>query len=398
MNLEAVHKAQTYLSEQQLDAWVVCDFRGTNPVLARLLGRGAHLTRRVVVVVPAAGPVTWHVHAIEEGQFGPEREQGASVQPYRSHDELMQNLTPQLHGCRRLALEYSPGGRLPAVSWVDAGTVDMLRELGPAQLESSADLLQTALASWDADALAGHHESCAAVVAARDIGFYAIRRAITAGQSISELEVQRLIGEHLMAAGFDTDHPAIVGANAHSGDPHYAPQPETAANIGAGDWVLIDLWARRPGEQNIFADITWVATTAAEVTPQQQQVFDIVRRARDLIVERLHDAWRAGEPVQGWQLDRLARDHIDGAGFGEQFLHRTGHSLSPGPAVHGLGANLDDVESRDTRTMLPGTGFTIEPGIYLPDFGVRLEINVYVDPDAGPTVTTPVQDDIIRLA
>ena len=162
--------------------------------------------------------------------------------------------------------------------------------------------------------------------------------------------------------------------------------------------MLIDLWARRPGEAHIFADITWVATAAPAPTRQQQAVFDIVRHARDLIVNRLHDAWRDGEPLQGWELDRLARDHIDAAGYGEQFLHRTGHSLSPGPAVHGLGANLDDVESRDTRTLLPGTGFTIEPGIYLPDFGVRLEINVFVDPDSGPTVTTPMQEEIIRLA
>ena len=134
------------------------------------------------------------------------------------------------------------------------------------------------------------------------------------------------------------------------------------------------------------------------VEPRQQLVFDIVRRARDLIVERLHDAWRLGEPVQGWQLDRLARDHIAAAGYGDRFLHRTGHSLSPGPAVHGLGANLDDVESRDTRVLLPGTGFTIEPGIYFDDFGVRLEIDVHVDPDSGPTVTTPLQEEIVLLA
>jgi Xaa-Pro dipeptidase len=162
--------------------------------------------------------------------------------------------------------------------------------------------------------------------------------------------------------------------------------------------VLIDLWARRPGDTNVFADITWVATAAPAPTAEQQRVFDIVRGARDLIVHRLHEAWRAGDPLQGCQLDRLARDHITEAGFGDRFLHRTGHSLSPGPAVHGLGANLDDVESRDTRTLLPGTGFTIEPGIYLPGFGVRLEIDVFVDPADGPTVTTPAQEEIVRLA
>ena len=395
MKTELLGRAQTFMAEVGLDAWVVCDFRGNNPVLAPILGRRPHLTRRVMLVLPVRGSPTLFVHAIEAGQFA---EEGDVVHPYRTQDALVAALRPLLSGLGRVALEYSPGGVLPAVSWVDAGTVDMLRALGPAALETSADLLQATLAVWDDAALSGHHQSCAAIVDARDVAFEAIRRALADGDVLTEYDVQSLIARHLEDGGFETDHPAIVGVNAHSADPHYAPRADHAVPIRHGDWVLIDLWARRPGDDHVFADITWVAAASPRIQPVQRQVFDIVRRARDLIVDRLQEAWRLGEPLQGRELDRLARELITGAGYGERLLHRTGHSLSPGPAVHGLGANLDDVESRDTRILLPGTGFTIEPGIYLDDFGVRLEIDVYVDPDTGPTVTTPIQDDIVLLA
>ncbi len=395
MKKELLQRAQAFMAATGVDAWVVCDFRGNNPVLAPILGRRLHLTRRVILVVPAGGAPTLFVHAIEAGQFAAE---GDAVHPYRTHDDLVAALRPLLCGLDRVALEYSPGGLLPAVSWVDAGTVDLLRELGPGSLESSADLLQATLAVWDAAALAGHNQACVAVVAAKDAAFAAIRQALVEGVVLTEYDIQCLIARQFEAGGFETDHPAIVGVNAHSGDPHYAPVADQAAPIHRGDWILIDLWARRPGDEHVFADITWVAVAAAAATPEQQQVFDIVRRARDLIVDRLQEAWRRGQSLRGCELDRLGRDLIAGAGYGERFLHRTGHSLSPGPAVHGLGANLDDVESRDTRVLLPGTGFTIEPGIYLNDFGVRLEIDVYVDPEEGPTVTTPIQDNIVLLA
>ncbi len=395
MKMDLLQSARAFMADTGLDAWVVCDFRGNNPVLAPILGNCVHTTRRVILVVPASGQTTLFVHVIEAGQFAHE---GDALRSYRTHEDLVEALRSVLSGLNRVAIEYSPGGILPAVSWVDAGTVELLRALGPESIESSADLLQATLAVWDDAALAVHHEASTAVVAAKDAAFEAIRTAIACDATLTEHDVQRLIAERLATGGFETDHDAIVGVNAHSGDPHYAPVAGQSAAIRPGDWVLIDLWARCPGDDNVYADITWVAAVAPLIEPRQQLVFDIVRRARDLIVERLQDAWRLGEPVQGWQLDRLARDHIAAAGYGDRFLHRTGHSLSPGPAVHGLGANLDDVESRDTRVLLPGTGFTIEPGIYFDDFGVRLEIDVHVDPDSGPTVTTPLQEEIVLLA
>ena len=394
MKHDILQRARTFMAATGLDAWVVCDFRGNNPVLAPILGSRPFTTRRLILVVPAEGPPTLYAHAIEKGQFADETE---LVRGYRTHEDLVQALGGQLRGMSRVALEYSPGGVLPAVSWVDAGTVDLLRALG-LQLESSADLLQSALAMWDGVTLSAHHQAVAAVVEAKDAAFEAIGAAIATGAALTEYDVQCLIGERLEQGGFETDPPAIVGVNAHSADPHYAPVAGASSPIRPGDWVLIDLWARRPGQEHVFADITWVGVAAPKVQPEQRRLFDIVRRARDLIVDRLMEAWRLEEPIQGWELDRLARDLIIEAGYGDRFLHRLGHSLSPGPAVHGLGANLDDVENHDTRLLLPGTGFTIEPGIYLEEFGVRLEINVYLDPTDGPTVTTPVQDDIVRLA
>lgn len=393
MREDALQRARAHLRGQGIDAWLVCDFRGNNPALPPLLGRRVHATRRVALVVPASGQTRLVAHAIEAGQF---REEGDALRTYATHEQFEGVLRQCLAGCRRVAMEYSPGGRLPAVSWVDGGTLDLVRGLG-LEAVTSADLLQAALAVWSQAALEGHRWAAAAVVAARDAAFAEIASALAAGRQIAERDVQQRIGTELARAGLETDHAAIVGANAHSADPHYAPAATGSAILRPGDWVLIDLWGRRPGDGEIYADITWVARAAPAVTPRQQEVFDIVRRARDLVLTRLRDSWRQGEPVQGWHLDRAARDLIAAAGYGQQLLHRTGHSLSPGPSVHGLGANLDDVESRDTRTLLPGTGFTVEPGVYLPDFGVRLEIDVYLDPQAGPTVTTPVQEEVLLL-
>lgn len=395
--MELVARAQPLMQAAGLEAWLIHDFRGNNPVLARLLRSATGdeppmATRRVALVIPASGPPKIVCHAIEAGGFG---QFDVEVISYGSRSQLEAALSQALGPARRVALEYSPRGELPTVSWVDAGTVEMLREIG-VEPASSADLLQGVLAAWDEATLAGHHRSCAAVAAAKDAAFDFVRSRLAAGQECDEFQVQQMIGEHL--SGFETDHPAIVGVNGHAADPHFSPSSVTPASIRHGDWLLIDLWARLPGDDNVYSDITWVAC-AGEPSEPQQQVFDIVRRARDLVIERMQQAWQAGESLAGWELDRLARDHIEAAGYGEAFVHRTGHSLSPGPAIHGMGVNLDDLETRDTRLLLPHTGFTIEPGIYLQgDFGVRLEVDVYVDAEHGPQVTTPIQDEIVRLA
>jgi Xaa-Pro aminopeptidase len=209
--------------------------------------------------------------------------------------------------------------------------------------------------------------------------------------------VQQFIQRRFKDVGLEATEPPIVAVNPHSGDPHYEPSAAQPTPIRRGDWVLIDLWARRANPAGVFSDITWVGYVGTSVPQKNAEVFQIVRSARDRVVERAAAAWKQKETIQGWQLDDVARSVIIDAGFGRYIRHRTGHSLSPGPLVHGVGFNLDNLETHDTREMLSGLGFTIEPGIYLPEFGVRLEINVFVDPELGPTITSCVQDQVVLL-
>ena len=386
-------RAQQYLRVERVDAWLIYDFRGHNEVWRRLLPAAPVGTRRVFLCLPAQGPPAMLVHDIERTQY---EGLGFELDSYADRRGMVQGLHRLCSGRRTVAMEYSPMAQLPTVSTVDAGTLELVRDAG-VEVVSSADLIQVCLSSWDRAALDSHQFAARAVDETRRQAFDLIRRRLADGQTSTELEVQQFILERFAQAGLETDHGPVVGVGAHSGDPHYTPDAGSSRRIDRGDWVLIDLWARLPQEGSVFADSTWVAYAGETVPSPQGRAFDIVRVARDLVIERLRSSW-GSEPVRGWELDRVARDHITAAGFGgEHFPHRTGHSLSPGSHVHGMGVNLDDLESKDTRQILPGCGFTVEPGIYLPDFGVRLEVDVFVDPQAGPVVTTEVQDEVVLL-
>ena len=389
-----LQKIQAHMRAEGIGAWLVYDFRGSNPVFWQLLGQRRQTTRRVFLVIPATGAPRLICSMVE-----PEALAGLQVQltHYASWTQMEDLLREAVGGQGRVAMEYSPGGALPIMSWVDGGTLELVRSLGP-EVVSSADLCQVALAVWSAEALVSHRDACRQVAEVKDAAFEHIRYALANHTALSEYGVQEFISAEFTKRGLDMDHPAIVGVNQNSGNPHYGPSETASASIQHGDWVLIDLWARHPGEQHIFGDITWVGFAGSRVPEPQSAVFAVVREARDKVVARLQEAWRGGEALQGWQLDRVARDIIAGYGYGEQYVHRTGHSLGPGPTVHALGVNLDDLETHDERQILPGTGFSVEPGIYLPEFGVRLEINMYVDPKTGPEVTTPQQNEVVLLA
>jgi len=359
-------------------------------------------TRRVYLVVKAEGPPRVLVHGIDAAQFQNVSLADAKIEPkvYLSWPEIATDLKTLLSGCSRVAMEYAPGCSLPVVSIADAGTVEMIRALG-FEVVSSANLVQHTIARWSADALRLHLDASARVATIKDQAFDMIRRALAASKPIHEHEVQAFIHDRFKQDGLETADEVIVAVNAHAGDPHYGPSAANPTPIRKGDWVLIDLWARHPGEDNIFSDITWVAFAGRDVPAKHREVFTAVKAARDASLARAVDGWKRRETVQGWQLDDAAREQLLSASNGafKNFIrHRTGHSLSQGPAVHGLGMNLDNLETHDTREMLPGLGYTIEPGLYLPDFGVRIEINVYVDPSKGPIVTSCIQDDIVSLA
>jgi Xaa-Pro dipeptidase len=392
---------QAYMRRELIDAWVLYDFRGSNFVLSRLLAGKRWTTRRVYLVVRAEGPPRVLVHGIDAAQFETVDLAGQRVEQkvYLSWPDIATDLKGLLAGCSRVAMEYAPGCSLPVVSIADAGTVEMVRALG-FEVVSSANLVQHAIARWSPEALKLHGDASAKVTAIKDQAFGMIRDSLAASKPVHEHEVQAFIMRRFAEEGLETADEPIVAVNAHAGDPHYGPSAATPTPIRKGDWVLIDLWARRPGEENIFSDITWVAYAGKEVPAKHREVYEAVKSARDASLARAVEGWKKKEVVQGWQLDDAAREKLIGAAGGAYatfIRHRTGHSLSQGPAVHGVGMNVDNLETHDTREMLPRLGFTIEPGLYLPEFGVRLEINVYVDEVKGPVVTSCVQDDIVLM-
>jgi Xaa-Pro dipeptidase len=395
MNLSEL---QVYMRRERIDAWLLYDFRGSNFVLSRLLPGKRWTTRRVYLVVRADGPPAVLVHGIDAAQFQSVTLAGQGVKPkvYLTWPQIGEDLKELLAGCSRIAMEYAPGCSLPVVSIADAGTVEMVRALG-FEVVSSANLVQHAIARWSPEALKLHWDASASVTEIKDQAFGMIRDALAESRTVHEHDVQAFIMKRFAEEGLETADEPIVAVNAHAGDPHYGPSATKPTPIRKGDWVLIDLWARRPGEENIFSDITWVGFAGQEVPAKHRDVFNAVRLARDASLARAVDGWKRKETVQGWQLDDAARNTLIDAGYEKFIRHRTGHSLSQGPAVHGLGMNLDNLETHDTREMLPGLGFTIEPGLYLPEFGVRLEINIYADPAKGPVVTSCVQDEVVLL-
>jgi len=381
-----LNEARQALQESTLDAWLLYDFRHSNPLFWELLGHHLHSTRRVFLCIPRAGLPTLLVHHVDAGHFLSE---DLTIIPYRDREELVRKLAAMLDGCKRVAMEYSPGGALPAVSWVDGGTLELVRSFGP-DIESSAELAQTALCRLDDAQLASHRRAARALSEIVMDAFALVRTRLSAG--IDERGVAQFIQGRFTEAGLWTDEGPVVAVNQHAGDPHYAPTLETSLPVREGDWLLIDLWAKEP--QGIFGDITWVAYVGREPTDRQRAVFAAVIGARDAAVEFLAHSARAGSFPQGWEVDRVARDFIARTGYGDAFTHRLGHSL--GSVVHGFGANLDGYETLDTRPLAPGLAFTIEPGIYLPDFGVRSEIDVYMT-SQGPEITSAVQREIVLI-
>lgn len=378
---------QQYMREQRIDAWLVYDFRGSNAIFAQLLPGKRNTTRRALLLVPANGDPVLLEHGLDSQQFD---NTGVKRERYLGWEDLGQWLRKKLAGFGRVAMEYAPGGALPVVSIVDAGTIELVRSFG-VEVVSSANVVQVSVAVWSAEALAGHRDASAKVDAIKDEAFDLIRRQLKAGQPIHEYDVVQHITKRFTAEGMEYQDNPIVGVNAHSGNPHFEVSATNPSPIRPNDWVLIDLWARFPGDANVFSDITWVGFCGSQVPAKHQQVYEVVAGARDASVQCAQQAWKAGRSVQGWQLDDAARNVIVSAGFGQYIMHRTGHSLSPGPKVHGLGFNLDNLETHDTREMLPGLGFTIEPGVYLPEFGIRSEINMFVDPKSGPILTSKCQ-------
>lgn len=368
-------KVQSALRDEGLDGWLLYDFRGLNVLARRVLSVSpdAHMTRRWFYFIPASGEAKKLVHRIESGSL--DAYPGAKS-VYLRWQELEAGVASLVKGCQRVAMEYVPRNANPYVSRVDAGTVELVRSNG-VEIIPSGDLIQLFEACWDDEQWAMHLEAAKHTESAYHVAWKVIADRVRAGSPPRETQVQQVIMDHFAKHGLVTDHPPIVGVGPHSGDPHYAPGPGSDSEMKQGDFVLIDLWAKLDKPRAVYSDLTWTGYLGVDVPEKYEKVFQVVAKARDAAIAKVRGAYAKKESLQGWQVDQACRDVIDAAGYGEAFCHRTGHSI--GQETHGNGANMDNLETHETRRVLPRTCFSVEPGIYLPEFGVRSEVNVFVD-------------------
>ena len=389
-----IKDVQRALEADGLDAWLLYDFRGINPIASDVTAvarQGGHLaTRRWYYLIPAKGEPRGLVHAIEKNTLA---HLPGTTRRYAGRDQLEAGLRALLSGVRRVAMEYSPLCAIPYVSRVDAGTIELVRGTG-VEVVSSGDLIQRFSAVWDADAIATHRAASEKLYRVKDRAFEAIARRLRDGAPTTEYDIQQLMAGWFREERLVSDSDPNVSAAENAGNPHYLPTASSHRAIRKDEVVLLDLWGKldRPGA--VFADITWMGFTGRDVPPPVARAFDAICRARDAAVLLVRDAARAGREVRGWEVDRAASAVVRDAGYAANILHRTGHSL--GETVHGNGVNMDDYETHDDRRLLPGTGFTIEPGVYFDDFGVRTEINMVVGAKDAD-VTGPLQTEILTL-
>ena len=389
-----VTRIQAALTEERLDGWLLYDFQGSNPIATRMSGLAAAnkmTTRRWYYLIPAAGEPRGLVHAIERHNLD---DLPGEKRPYAGRDGLLAGLRDLLKGLSRVAMEYSPGNNIPYISRVDAGTIEVVRELG-IEVVSSGDLVQRFEAVWSAEALATHRGASDALYRIKDKAFDMVRERMAANAPVNEYEVQQAMLGWFEDEGLTSDDAPNVSAQENAGNPHYHPSREVYRAIRPAEVLLLDLWGKlkRPGA--VFADITWVGYTGSVVPDEYARAFAAARDGRDAAITLVQSAVRDGRELRGYEVDRACRAVVERAGYGAQFIHRTGHSL--GETVHGNGVHLDDYETHDDRRLIPGTGFTIEPGIYTDRFGVRTEINMFVD-EREAHVSGAVQQAIVPLS
>ena len=384
-----IQRIQEALRRQKLDGWLFFDHHERDPLAYRVLGvkPQSHVTRRWYYLIPAHGGPKGLVHRIEAGIIDVLPGEKAK---YSSWQEQHAELGRLLKGLKRVAMQYSPLCAVPYVAMVDAGTIELIRSQG-VEIATSAELIQEFEACLTEDQFASHVEAGRRVDKVRAEGFQFIGDRLSSG--VNEVMVHDWILEQFRAAGLTTESGPIVGVNRHAGDPHYEPMPETSAPIHPGDFVLLDMWAKLDRPDAIYYDITWTGF-CGNPPERVREVFEVVRDARDRAIDAVAAAVQADREIRGFEVDDAARNYIRERGFADRFVHRTGHSI--GTEVHGSGANMDNLETHDERLILPGALFSIEPGIYLEDFGVRAEVNVFVTPHYA-TTTGEVQRDLVRI-
>src|SRR5436305_2919280 len=388
MDLAAIQSA---LRERNIDAWLFYDHHHRDPIAYRVLGLPANLmvTRRWFYMIPAQGEPQKLVHKIESYHL--DSLPGAKRQ-YAAWSELFDGLKRLLNPCRDVAMQYSPNNGVFTISLVDGGTLELIRGLGK-NVVSSGDLVAFFEATWTEEQIKTHFAARDSIDAITAAAFQEIGRRVRGGGT-NESEIQKWILEAFRREHLNADDPPVVAVNANSGNPHYEPNAGNSARIREGDFVLLDVWAKKNTPDTVYYDITWTGFVGKAPSDKMREVFNVVRQGRDIGVKTVQQAVSAGRAIAGWEVDRAVRAFINDAGFGEHFIHRTGHSI--GTEVHANGANMDDLEIHDERRILPNSCFSIEPGIYLPEFGVRSEVNVLVRPKAAE-VTGKIQSEIVII-
>jgi Xaa-Pro dipeptidase len=365
---------QAAIREAGCDGWLLYDFRGQNLLAQRVAGVMPKLSRRWFYFVPATGEPQKLVHAIEPASL--DHLPGSQKTVYRRWQDLEAGVGQLVSGTKRVAMEYSERNANPYIGRVDAGTIELVKSFG-CEVVASGDLIQQFEAVWDDDQEKSHFEAARLCRTAYDVAFGFIESEIKSKGKVLETAVQARIMKHFADSGMTTYSPPIVGVGPHSGDPHFDTAPATDAPIERGSFVLIDLWAKMDRPRSVYADYTRVAYVGSSVPEPFTKIFNIVAAARDAGIKCVKDAFAAGRALQGWEIDNATRAVIENAGYADNFTHRTGHNI--GQEVHGNGAHIDGLETRDDRRIIRRTCFSIEPGIYLPEFGVRSEVDVYID-------------------
>ena len=388
MNLAEIQSA---LRDAKLDGWLFFDHHERDPLAYRVLGlKGGHVSRRWYYWVPANGAPRGLVHRIESGNLDVLPGEKAV---YSTWHEQRDGVCAMLNGAKRVAMQYSAMCAIPYVANVDAGTIELVRSFG-AEVVSSAELIQLFEARWTPAMLEMHLEAGRKTDQVRREAFELVGTALAKNQPITEYEVQQFVLKRFADAGLVTNHPPIVGANANASNPHYCPTEQSCSVIRRGDLLLLDLWSKANHPDAVYYDVTWMAFCGKEPGARMQEVFSVVRDARDAGIRFVTESTAAGRAIKGFEVDDAVRGHIEGKGLGQYFTHRTGHSI--GRETHGNGANMDNFESHDERSVIPWTCFSIEPGIYLPEFGVRSEINMFIG-EREARITGEVQRELVLL-
>ena len=388
----ALDDIQQFLKEHELDGWLLADFHARNEIAMRLLEISGMLTRRAFYFIPASGQPIALVNPIEAEKF---KHLPGMLKPCLGYKKLEAELAEMLKGRKRIAMEYSPKGRLPYIGMVDAGTIELIRQSG-CEIISSADLVALFQAALSAEQIATHRIAAHNLIEIKNKAFAFIAESLKSGKTITEYDVVQFVMQKFKEYDMVTDHSPICAVDAHCGDPHYEPLTATSTVIQRGQLVLLDIWAKLTKEKAVMADITWMAFagTASEIPARYHEIFSVLTKGRDTAVAFLRENIEK-RPVHGWEVDDACRNVIMAAGYGDRFFHRTGHSITE--STHGTGPNIDNLETEDQRRLAKGHLFSIEPGIYLPECGFRTEIDCLIGHDGAEVTTLPLQTAITPL-